>query len=157
MAGRKWPILLTWVILRTVAATNHGSPQNEHIISAIATTSKSKWYLNIKVIFGTVTKRRFWKFQNSWKMWNIWDLTKNCIYLKRTYPQLFFSLFSFLFTITVVICWSMNTKIVDKSENGSANPIVQGGLNLTGSIHHPKMNIFTQKWPQNDWPKRIHP
>ena len=36
----------------------------------------------------------------------------------------------------------MNTKIVDKSENGKANPIVQGGLNLTGSIHHPKMNIL---------------
>ena len=44
--GLKWPILFTWVILRTVAATNHGNPQNEHIISAIATTSKSKWYLN---------------------------------------------------------------------------------------------------------------
>ena len=35
----------------------------------------------------------------------------------------------------------MKTKIVDKSENGKANPIVQGGLNLTGSIHHPEMNI----------------
>ena len=36
----------------------------------------------------------------------------------------------------------MNTKIVDKSENGKANPIVQGGLNLTGSIHHPKHFYF---------------
>lgn len=36
--------LLTWLIDRTVAATNHGKPMREHIPSITPTMSRSRWY-----------------------------------------------------------------------------------------------------------------
>lgn len=36
--------LLTWVMERTVAATNHGRPMMEHTPSMTATINRSRWY-----------------------------------------------------------------------------------------------------------------
>ena len=36
--------LLTWVMERTVAATNHGSPIREHTPSITPTMKRSRWY-----------------------------------------------------------------------------------------------------------------
>lgn len=36
--------LLTWLMDRTVAATNHGNPMMEHTANITPTISRSRWY-----------------------------------------------------------------------------------------------------------------
>lgn len=50
----------------------------------------------------------------------------------------FFSLFSFLFTMTVVICWSMKIRMQASKAGRRASGTVQSGLPSNGGISQPR-------------------
>lgn len=52
-----------------------------------------------------------------------------------------FSLCSFLFTITAVICWSMNIKMVQSRAGMSAANTVHQGLGPMGLMNHPRSSL----------------
>lgn len=59
----------------------------------------------------------------------------------RLLQPLTFSLCSFLFTITAVICWSMNIKMVQSRAGMTAANTVHQGLRPMGLMNHPRSSL----------------
>ena len=110
----------------TVAATHQGRPNIEHTPIIVPHTNISKWY-----------PKPFYKNMNCIWIWFLnllWWLNLSCLLYQEINTL---SLCSFLFTITDVICWSINRSIVSNSEgNAAAMYIYHFRLGCVNGINH---------------------
>lgn len=122
--------LLTWVMERTVAATNHGRPITEQMPSITPTMKRSKWY-----------PQPFWEGEEEE------EEAEGCSHLQLISHMVLlvvdgtFSLCSFLLMMTAVICWSMKMRMVHSRAGISVTTAVHHGFGPSGLMNQPRSSL----------------
>lgn len=122
----------------TVAATYQGSPRKESSVISRATISRSRWY---PPPFYRGEKREV-LFVDSHIQIPIFNGLIVCNEDRKKVKEITLSLFSFLLTITDVICWSRNTRIDAKIAGmADARIIHHGFFSLIGLMIQPRSGL----------------